>query len=218
MRDGFRLVLVSDRSQCRSPRGDVDHDDRECLLVAIETACQAGVRAVQLREKDLDARDLLDLASELRRLTEPHHCRLLINDRVDIAIATRSDGVHCPESGFAPAAARAIIGDHALVGVSCHSLDAVVRAADAGADFVMLGPVFATPSKKRYGAPLGVDTLRATCRGTSVPVFAIGGVDPARSVECVDAGASGVAVTSAILASEDITAAVGRFANALGAL
>jgi thiamine-phosphate pyrophosphorylase len=215
MRDTFRLVLVSDRSRC--PMAD-DGDDRRRLVVAIESACRAGVRAVQLREKDLDARDLLDLATELRRVTEEQEVRLLINDRVDIAIAAHADGAHCPEQGFSPGAARAILGDHALVGSSCHSLQAVQRAADAGADFVFLGPVFATPSKKRYGAPIGLEALRAACRVTRVPVFAIGGIDPDRAVECVDAGARGVAVTSAILASEDVAAAVTGFKNALGEL
>ena len=218
MRDGFRLILVSDRAQCGSPLGDDKRSRRDRLLEAIDIACKAGIKVVQLREKDLDSRDLLSLAGDLRRLTEPHHCRLLINDRVDIALATKSDGVHCPESGISPASARAILGDQALIGASCHSLERALSAVDAGADFVIFGPVYETPSKTGYGPPLGLEALHTVCRRVTTPVFAIGGIDPERSAECLDAGASGVAVISAVLASEDIAASVGRFEKAMGGL
>jgi thiamine-phosphate pyrophosphorylase len=210
----FRLCLVTDRTLCRSSLGG--GDATAPLRRAVADACRAGVRAVQLREKDLEARDLFRLACGLRDDTARHGCRLLINERLDIALAAAADGVHCPEAGFPPRAAREILGPGSMIGVSCHSLEAVEQAERAGADFVFYGPVFPTRSKPEK--PAGLGALREACESTGMPVFAIGGVTPERAVECVDAGARGVAVVSALLGVEDVGAAVRAFADAMGAL
>jgi len=193
----FRLYLVTDR------RGTAGRP----LRAVVEACLGAGLRAVQLREKDLAAGDLLRLAGELRGLTARHGARLLINDRVDVALAAGADGVHLPGSGLPPAAARALIGPDRLIGLSTHSPDEAEGAAAAGADFVVFGPVHDTPSKRAYGRPPGLAGLAAACRRSPVPVLAIGGVTAARVPELRDAGAAGVAVIRALLEADDPAAA-----------
>ena len=217
----FRLCLITDRAKCQSSPLGADTTSglpTSGLLGAVDTACKAGVRLVQLREKDLDSRELFELARSLRTVTSQHGGRLLVNDRVDVALAARLDGVHCPEAGFPPAAARELLGSESLVGASCHSLDAAQRAADSGVDFVFFGPVYDTPSKAAYGPPAGLDVLKRVCSEVVVPVFAVGGITPERSTDCMNAGASGVAVISAILASGDVAESVRAFETALGTL
>jgi thiamine-phosphate pyrophosphorylase len=212
----FRLCLITDRAKCQpaSPGADATSG----LHAAVDAVCGAGVRLVQLREKDLDSRELFELARDLHTITSKHQSRLLVNDRVDVALAARLDGVHCPEAGFTPAAARELLGPAALIGASCHSLDAVLRAADSEVNFVFFGPVYDTPSKAVYGPPAGLDALKQVCSKATVPVVAVGGITPERSADCMDAGAAGVAVISAILAGGDVTASVRAFEKVLGTL
>lgn len=204
----FRLLFITDRQLA----------PRDSLETVVDAACEAGVRAVQLREKDLDSRSLFDLAVRLREITSAHGARLLVNDRVDIALAARADGIHKPEDGFPVVAARRFLGDDKLIGASTHSLERAAEMQTAGADFVTFGPVFETPSKKKYGPPQGLDALRRVAGALDTPVFALGGVTPQRAVACIEAGAAGVAVISAIAASSDIKSAVGEFREALEGL
>ncbi len=190
---GFRLCLVTDRQATAGRR----------LPAVVEVCLGAGLRAVQLREKDLPARDLFRLAAELRALTARHGARLLVNDRVDVALVIGADGVHLPGAGLPPAAARALIGRERLLGVSTHSAAAVEAAEAAGADFVVFGPIYETPSKRPFGDPQGLAALAVTCRQTPLPVIAIGGVTAARVPELREAGAAGVAVIRALLEAED---------------
>lgn len=189
----FRLYLVTDR---RATGG-------RPLTDVLDACLEGGLRAVQLREKDLPAKDLLALARELRALTARHGARLLVNDRVDIALVAGADGVHLPGAGLPPDAARRLIGPDRLLGVSTHALAEAEGAARAGADFVVFGPVYATPSKRAYGAPQGLGALAEVCRQVRVPVLAIGGVTAARVGEVRAAGAAGVAVIRALLEAAD---------------
>lgn len=140
---------------------------------------------------------------ELRGLTHQHGAKLLINDRVDVALGVRADGVHLPQEGIPPSAVRKLVGPDLLIGASTHSLAEARDAETEGADFVVLGPVFETPSKLRYGPPVGIEALRQVARELSIPVFAIGGIDAGRVPEVLGAGAHGVAVISALLAADD---------------
>jgi thiamine-phosphate pyrophosphorylase len=178
---------------------------------AIEEALQGGVRAVQVREKDLGIRDLLNLASHIRRLTSEYKARLFINDRVDVALVTGADGVHLGQHGIPPYAAKDISKGELIVGVSTHSLAEAVAAKKGGADFITFGPVYETPSKLGYGRPLGPGSLKEVCGEISIPVFAIGGIRLERVKEVRDCGAAGVAAISAILCAEDIAASVETF-------
>jgi thiamine-phosphate pyrophosphorylase len=190
----FRLYLVTDRKQVAG--GSLEN--------ALEKALLGGVRAVQLREKDLDIRELLDTAYSIREMTKKFGARLFINDRVDIALAVDADGVHLGHTGMPAYAARGMMPEVMFMGVSTHSVEEVMRAEQDGADFVTLGPIYETPSKIKYGTPLGLDILKEAIKMSSVPVFAIGGIKQEHIDSVVNAGASGTALISAILASKDI--------------
>lgn len=199
-----RLLLVTDR-HATAGRDLVD---------VVRAALGAGLRAVQLREKDLSGRELWQLATRLRAVTADAGALLFVNDRVDVAHAVGADGVHFGERSMPVDAAREMLAAGALVGVSTHA-----PAADhaAGADFVCFGPVYATPSKAAYGAPQGVARLQAACAATTVPVLAIGGIEPAQVAAVRDAGAHGVAVIRAVLAAPDPAGAVRAFLATLAA-
>lgn len=190
----FTLYLITDRKL---------FDDEERFFIAVEEALKGGCRAVQLREKDLSIRRLFDMAYRMKGLTEKYRAELFINDRADVALAVGADGVHLGSSGMPVPAVRRIIGGDMRIGVSVHSSGEVSRAAEEGADFITLGPIFETPSKMQYGAPLGTDLLRSAVEKKTVPVFAIGGIREDRIKEVMDAGADGIALISGILASKD---------------
>jgi thiamine-phosphate pyrophosphorylase len=202
---GFRLYLVTDRQLARQPLREVVD---ECL--------GAGLRAVQLREKDLAVGDLLALAGDLREGTRVHGARLLINDRADVALAVGADGVQRTHDSLPVAAIRRIAPAPFLIGASVHSEVEAKDAADAGADFVVFGPVYDTPSKRRYGPPQGLATLGRVAAAVRRPVIAIGGITPGRVAEVTAAGAAGVAVISAILSADRPADATKAFLDALG--
>ncbi|MEW6108290.1 MAG: thiamine phosphate synthase [Nitrospirota bacterium] len=203
---GFRLYLITDRKILHR-RGQED-----ALLEALE----GGVRAVQLREKDLSIMELLDMAYRLRELTDRYNARLFINDRIDIALAAGADGVHLGNSSIPAKAARKAAGGKMLIGVSTHSIEEAKKAERDGADFITLGPIYETPSKMEYGRPLGTEILNRAKKEISVPIFAIGGINQDRVEEVLDSGAYGIALISAILASEDIKTTTERFMRLLG--
>ncbi len=200
----FRLLLVTDRHQARQPS----------LLVAVDEALAGGVQAVQLRERDLPTRELLTLAQEIHLCAVQRAVPLIVNDRLDVALALNLEGVHLRADSLPVQVARRLLGAHRLIGVSTHSTEEVQRANDEGADYVVLGPVFETPSKRTFGPPLGLQVLEDACRQSRVPVFAIGGVTRDRVPELVRCGASGIAVIGAILACDDVTAAAYELAVA----
>jgi thiamine-phosphate pyrophosphorylase len=204
----FRLLLVTDRQVI----ADGELSDR------IRSAAEAGVRAVQLREKDLSARELFELAVQLKRICDANDCRLLINDRIDVASALHAAGVHLPGNGIPMNVVKQHLQSNMLVGTSTHSTAEAIAASQAGLDYVVFGPVYETPSKVRYGKPLGLQTLAETAGSVDIPVFAIGGITPSRAVQCMQAGASGVALISAIMAATDPAVEVERFRVKMGNL
>ena len=202
---GFALYLVTDRLITPRPLREVVD---ECL--------DAGLAAVQLREKDLSVRDLLALATDLREVTRAHGARLLINDRADVALAVGADGVQRTHDSLPVTALRRITPAPSLIGASVHSEAEARDAAAEGADFLVFGPVYDTPSKRRYGPPQGLATLGRVVAAVARPVLAIGGITPARVAEALGAGAAGVAVISAILGAERPADATKAFLDALG--
>ena len=202
--DKLRVYFVTDRAQTRGrPLADV-----------VEAALRGGVRAVQLRERHLPARDLLALAVALRSLTSRHDALLLINDRIDVALACGADGVHLPVHSFRVGEARTLLGPSKLVGVSTHTVDEVPQAADAGANFVVFGPVFDTPSKRTLGVPVGLDALERAC-ASNIPVLAIGGVTAETCAATRARGGAGVAVIREIAAADDPEMAARRLVGAV---
>ncbi len=190
----FTLYLITDRHQVPAGR---------TLAKTVELALAGGVGAVQLREKDLAAAQLLPLAEELRELTRRHHARFFINDRLDVALAVDADGVHLGGHSLPVAVARRLLGPDRLIGVSTHSLAEIAAAAAGGADFVTFGPVYATPSKLAYGAPQGLESLTRACQNSPLPVFALGGIKPCHLSALQAAGCQGVAAIAALVAAAD---------------
>lgn len=202
----FTLYLITDRKLFA---------DEDIFFAGIEEAFRGGVRAVQLREKDLTIRELLAMAYRLKELTVRYGAKLFINDRVDVALAVDADGVHLGGAGIPASAARMVAGKEMRIGVSAHHVGEAKKAEQEGADFVTFGPVFETPSKLKYGRPLGPELLSEACRALSIPVFGIGGIKPAGVERVIKAGASGVAVISAILDSADIQSTTEEFMRLL---
>jgi thiamine-phosphate pyrophosphorylase len=203
--DQLSLCLVTDRRQTRG---------RD--LVDVVAACLAvGLPAVQLREKDLGAGDLVEIARALRRLTAAHRALLVINDRADVALAVGADAIQRTGASMPIRDVRAVVGPRVKIGASTHALDEALAAEEAGADWVVLGPVFETPSKAAYGPALGLHALEKAVATVRLPVVAIGGITPERARQVRATGARGVAVISAILAADSPADATRRFLESL---
>jgi len=167
------------------------------LRDSIRRAAAAGAGWIQIREKDLDARALVEIARFAVAETRAAGARVLVNDRVDVALAANAAGVHLGENsmpleivtGWRRSAGRLDF----LIGVSCHSLESACAAEGGGADYVFFGPVFETPSKAAFGAPQGIERLREVCAALRIPVLAIGGINAENLRDCLQAGAAGIA-------------------------
>ncbi len=165
----------------------------EPLLSAVASVCSGGIDYLQIREKDLTARELLDLTTRILAIARPFGVKVLVNDRADVARAAGADGVHLPSRALASSLIRRLLPPGSLIAVSCHSLGDVLTAEREGADFVVFGPIFDTPSKHEYGPPLGIGFLREVTAAATIPVLALGGIQPHDIPQCLAAGAAGIA-------------------------
>ena len=182
---------------------DLKRIGKDRFLSAAEEALQGGVRALQIREKDLNPNDLLALALEVKPLVQRYHAKLFINDRADIAVMAGADGVHLTETSIQAREVKNSFPD-LIVGVSTHSIEGARRAETQGADFITFSPIYETPSKANYGPPQGLDLLRQATQTVRLPVLALGGITLHRVPECLEQGAFGVAVISGIWDSTHI--------------
>ena len=189
----FDLYLVTDRNQAR---------ERDLLWV-LEQALDGGVRAVQLREKDLEGKELFNLAEKVRDLCARYHAALFINDRIDVACAIDADGVQLGKTSLPIETARELLGPIRTIGASTHSLEETRDAERQGADFILFGPVYFTASKAAYGAPQGLAALKKIVENITLPVYAIGGIKPENVDEVMGAGSRGIALISAVMAAID---------------
>jgi thiamine-phosphate pyrophosphorylase len=200
-----RLYLITDR------HATAGRPLAEVVRLALEGAPHDGSVAVQLREKDLEGRALLELALHLRALTHAADAALFINDRVDVALAVAADGVHLGRRSMAPADVARVAPTLAIA-VSTHSRADVEAAARARLlhpkiRFAVFGPLWDTPSKRPYGAPVGLEALRDAA-AVGVPLLGLGGITPERAAACRNAGAAGVACIRAVLGADDPAAAL----------
>ena len=203
-----RLLVVTDRRQTKG----------RSLIAILQGILTAGTPVIQLRERDLSAKDLLALAREVQTLITACDGQLVVNDRIDIALALDGVGVQLRSNSLPVAAARRMLGPHRLLGVSAHSMDEAMHAEAGGADYVVLGPLYETPSKLAFGPPLGLAKLEEVCRAVQVPIIGIGGVTVDRAGDVRRAGAFGVAVITAILGAEDVKAATRALVDAVGSV
>lgn len=170
----------------------------------VEQALAGGAEVIQMREKGLTTKELVDLGKQLRELTRSRGATLIVNDRVDIARAIDADGVHVGQDDFPACEARKIIGNDKILGVSTHSLEEALRAEKEGADYIGLGPVFYTDSKQDLSPVLGLEGLATICSQVKIPVVAIGGLHKENAREVIKSGAHCLAVISAVVGAEDI--------------
>ena len=203
----FKLYLITDRKIFKT------EDD---FITAVESALSAGVKAVQLREKDLATRELLDMACRFRDLTRRYGASLFINDRIDIALGVDADGVHLGNAGVPVHAAKRMAHDRLIIGCSTHSLKEAVCAEEEGADFITFGPVFKTPSKLQYGEPVGLEALCEVTKKVSLPVYGLGGIKTDNVEVVLSSGAKGIALISGILARPDRADAAREYLTKVG--
>lgn len=197
----LKLYYISDRSLTPSLPPS---------LPIIE-AVRAGVNMVQVREKDLGAREVLRIAREVTAAAEGTGVEVYVNSRFDIARAAGAGGVHLPADGLRASDVRRAVSHRTEIGVSTHSVEEAREAESQGAGFITFGPVFETPSKRRFGPPLGLRALHGVLAAVRLPVFALGGIHPGNASQVLDLPVSGIAVISAIALAPDRARAVGEF-------
>lgn len=189
----LKLYLVTDR-------GLLSGRD---LVEVVSKAVAGGVTMVQLREKDLGSKDFIDEAIALKAALEGTGVPLVINDRVDVALAAGADGVHIGQSDMPYAMARHLLGPDAIIGLSVENMDQVREAEALDVDYIGVSPVFSTPTKTDTAAPFGLDGLSEASGISSHPVVAIGGLNESNIADVLRAGADGIALVSAIIGAED---------------
>lgn len=199
----WRLCLVTDRSLSRG----------RAITEVVAAAVQGGATIVQLREKDAGTREFLETARAVKAVLQPHNVPLLINDRVDIAIAVDADGVHVGQTDMPVSIVRQMIGPGKIVGLSAGKREYILADDAAQADYLGIGPAYAQTTKTNTGrAPLEPEGFAELRKLTTKPVMAIGGLKPDNSAPLVAAGADGLAVVSAIVGADDPAAASRAFA------
>lgn len=199
----YTLYLVTDR-------GILQGRD---LIAAVEEAIAGGVTLVQLREKNVSSLDFYNIALKLKKTTQSHGVPLIINDRLDIALAVDADGLHVGQEDLPVREARRLLGEDKLLGYSVTTVEEALFGQQNGADYLGAGPVYPTGSKADAAPPIGIDTLKSIKEKVSIPVVAIGGIGAANIKEIKGSGVDGVSVISAILGSAYITGASKNLIN-----
>ncbi len=186
-------------------------------LDVARAALAGGADALQLRDKEREGGELFRLAVSMREAVDESgtDCLFLVNDRVDVAVAAGADGVHLGQDDLPAGAARTLVGDGRILGVSVGTVEEALRARQEGADYLGVGPVFSTPSKPDAGEPIGLEGLRRIREAVDLPLVAIGGIDEEKVGAVLEAGADGVAVISAVASAGDMEAAVRRLRRAV---
>lgn len=193
----YSIYLVTDRDILRGRN----------LLDAVAQAIKGGVTLVQLREKNISSRGFFELATKLKKLVNSFNIPLIINDRLDIALASNADGLHIGQDDLPLVQARQLLGKDKILGYSVSNVEEAVYGEKNGADYLGAGTIFATGSKSDAGEPIGLETLREIKEAVKIPVVGIGGIGTANARAVRQTGADGISVISAILGKEDISGA-----------
>ncbi len=189
----YTLCLVTDRELARGrPTSDI-----------VEAAVYGGASCVQLREKIGSTREFIEQALAIRDFLRIRDIPLIINDRLDVALAVGADGVHLGQNDMPLAMARSIVKDAMIIGISANSLEDAVAAEKGGADYLGVGPIYATPTKTDTAPILGLDGLRKIRKNIKIPLVTIGGLNRSNATQVIRNGADGIAVVSAIVGAED---------------
>lgn len=202
------LYLITNR-QAFLRKTETAHEINQLQIEAIRQAAVAGCQLIQVREKDLCAQSLAEFARQAIAVARPHGAKVLVNDRLDVAIAVKADGIHLRASSLPAAEVRRVVEEKGLqdflIGVSTHSLTEAEAAQNGGADFIVCGPVFDTPSKREFGEPLGLDRFSAVCQIIEIPVLALGGINLTNFRHPLESGAAGIAAISMFNNARDLS-------------
>ena len=193
----YSLYLVTDRGLAKG----------RSTLDIVGAAVSGGVTCVQLREKECSTREFIEEALAVKDFLKARGVPLIINDRVDVALAVGADGVHLGQTDMPLEAAQKILGDSMIIGISAESLEDAVEAEKGGADYLGVSPIFATPTKTDTAPPLGLEGLRAIRRAVNLPLVGIGGLNQDNAADVIRSGGDGVAVVSAVVSAGDPAAA-----------
>jgi len=205
LKNALKLYLVTD---------PVLHRGRG-VEATCEEALKAGVRFVQLRDKKASTRSLYDSALILRNLCKKYSSYFVVNDRIDVAMAVKADGVHLGQSDMPADIARSIMGSEAIIGVSVRTIEEAEKALADGADYIAANLVFSTETKKDIKEPLGLEMVSILSRASSLPMIAIGGINPENTALVIKAGCTGVAVVTAIMNAYSPSSEIEKFMRAL---
>ena len=201
MKIDYSLYLVTDRSFLKD----------KSIAESVEEAIKGGVTLVQVREKDTSSRDFYKVALEIKQVTDKYKIPLIIDDRIDIALAVDAAGVHLGQSDLPLKKAREILGKDKIIGISVGNVSEAKEAEIGGADYVGIGSIFFTGTKKDIKTPIGIEGLTEIVRSINIPSVAIGGIDQGNARKVMRSGTSGVAVISAILGKDNIQKAAEEF-------
>ena len=201
----FRLYVITDRKSCAPTP----------LVSVVSELLDAGVTAIQLREKDLNDTELLQLAQPIAELCRNYEAKLFINTNTHIALKVGAAGVHLPANAESVDTIKAKTHGNLYIGCSVHALDAAQKREAEGADFVTYSPIYPTTSKPGYGPAVGIEGLAKVVENVRLPVFALGGITPTRVAECLAAGAFGVAVMSGIMSATGVEEQARDYLDAL---
>jgi thiamine-phosphate pyrophosphorylase len=185
------------------------------IAAAVEAAIAGGVTMVQIREIEVETREFCDIAREIQTVTRRHKIPLVVNDRVDIALAIGADGLHLGQTDMPLETARRLVGKSMFIGVSTGTVEEALSAERGGADYLGVGAVYPTGSKANTGGAIGLERVREIRAAVKLPFVAIGGINPLNAMDVLAAGADGVAVISAIVSQPDIRAAAAALRAAL---
>jgi len=189
----YSLYLVTDRGLARG----------RSTLDIVQAAVSGGVTCVQLREKQCSTLEFIEQALAIKDILKARKVTLIINDRLDVALAVAADGVHLGQNDMPLEMAQRIAGPSMLIGISAESVQDAVEAEKGGADYLGVSPIYATPTKTDTAPPLGLEGLREIRKRVKIPIVGIGGLNESNAAEVIRNGADGVAVVSAIVAADD---------------